>query len=754
MELDEWLSLMGEVVPLGELRSPEAGLLAFFLERYASDFATVVESRCGEGREFVIIDIETGRPQKSVYPIKRTERIGIGFAKGDVMPWVYMLRADFPDTPHQQLVLEGSPKAICIDDRPWSEAQLTWTPGELIHRILSWFSRAGRGELHDARQPLDPQMIGSPLSFIISRDLLRRAAELDLIAVHAPEHKQTLRVCSVKDVRDSLENLERICLTAYSVPPENMTRMKFAPNNLGSLVDMLEERGIDVVADLTEKFSDWLRDGESSMWRINSRFCAIVEMPIIAPDGSEQGGVDLRAFLSDQTVGKISVALGLAMEAGAQEGSKIGYVPQVMGQIDDAAVRNIPVLSAEVHYEFDRRLASDLAGRSQEDTRQAVIVGAGAIGSHVADCLMREGRFTWTVIDDDLLLPHNIGKHIGRRGDVTKGKAALLANWLSETIDSSTPAAKHIAANVMCNGDNRAQIDEVLGNADLIIDATASIVAERYIADHQAAARRASIFFNPAGNSGVILAEPADRGLTLRDLEAQYLGLITCDQRLEGHLNKPDGTFAYTGACRAITNMIPESCVMALSGLISAGLGKAVDQEEGIIRVWSMSNNGSVDVIETAPAPVQTFRAGDWKITIDQGLIDRIREMRHECLPKETGGVLTGVIDIPAKRIHLVDAGPAPEDSVSSVDGFVRGSAGVQEYLDRIQDQSAGQVRYIGEWHSHPPRTTTLPSPTDLVQLDWLASLFDMDTLPALMLLAGGSDMRLILSSWLPACSA
>ena len=71
----------------------------------------------------------------------------------------------------------------------------------------------------------------------------------------------------------------------------------------------------------------------------------------------------------------------------------------------------------------------------------------------------------------------------------------------------------------------------------------------------------------------------------------------------------------------------------------------------------------------------------------------------------------------------------------------------MQEYLDRIQDQSAGQVRYIGEWHSHPPRTTTLPSPTDLVQLDWLASLFDMDTLPALMLIAGESDMRLILAN-------
>ena len=105
------------------------------------------------------------------------------------------------------------PRAICIDDRIWSEARLTWTAAELIHRILSWFSRAARGDLHDPRQPLDPLIIGSPISFIIPRHVLRRAVALDLIGVHDPEHRQSLRVRRVEDAQAPMEQIEPICIS-------------------------------------------------------------------------------------------------------------------------------------------------------------------------------------------------------------------------------------------------------------------------------------------------------------------------------------------------------------------------------------------------------------------------------------------------------------------------------------------------------------------------------------------------------------
>jgi Prokaryotic homologs of the JAB domain len=118
--------------------------------------------------------------------------------------------------------------------------------------------------------------------------------------------------------------------------------------------------------------------------------------------------------------------------------------------------------------------------------------------------------------------------------------------------------------------------------------------------------------------------------------------------------------------------------------------------------------------------------------------------MRAARAPLETGGVLFGLVDIPTRSIHLVDASPAPPDSVEARDGFQRGLQGVDELLESVRHKTARQVRYIGEWHSHPPRMSARPSPIDARQLDWLAPLLEMDSMPALMLIAADRELGII----------
>lgn len=748
MDIEGWLSSFGDPVAPGALQSPDAAALVSFVARHAEHLASLIEVRAADDRELVVLHFHTGRPQESAYPIKRTERIGVRFTVGGAMPIIYVLRPDFPDTEHQQLTLEGFPRAICIDDRPWPEARLTWTPAELVHRTLTWFERAARGELHDARQPIDPVLLGSSLSFLMSRVLLEESAERDLVGVHNTEHRQTLRVEPAAQMKGPPENRERICVVAYRVPPERMTRMQFAPANLGSLADVLSSRGIDLIADLTARFSGWLEEGESAAWRLNSRLVVIVEMPIVSPRDEQQDGTDLRAYMADNAVGDIAVALGIALQAGQRdEGSNVGYVKAITNtRVDEAAVRGIEVQVAEVHYEFDRKLATQITGRLEADSRKAVMAGAGAIGSHVSDCLVREGRFLWTVIDDDYLLPHNLARHTGNLGDVTKNKARIVAEDISATIEGET-SARAIGQNIFAGPPHRDEIDGSLHDADLIIDATASVLAERFLSDHPASARRVSIFFNPTGTDAVLLAESADRSVKLRDLEAQYLGHTGRDARLAGHLATGERSFAYTGACRAVTNLIPESQVMTLSGLVAGGLGRAVDGPDGTIQIWSIGDEGGVSALTFSPESVTRMKAGDWTVVLDAGLMAHIMAMRQAKLPNETGGILFGVIDIPAKNIHIVDAGAAPPDSKETATGFTRGTVGVQEHIDGVSDRTRGQVRYVGEWHSHPPRASANPSMTDFVQIDWLATLFDMDTLPALMLIAGDTNASVILAN-------
>ena len=748
MPVEDWLANFGAPIAPSGLESLAAVALVTYVQRHATNIAKLIEARQGECCELAVFDFLTGIPQDTVYPIRLDERIGVRFAEVDAMPVVFMLRDDFPDTSHQFLTSEGAPRAICIDDRSWSEARLTWTPANLVHRILLWFTRAAYGELHDARQPLEPLIIGSHLSFFISRHVLHHAADHDLVAVHDPEHRQWLRVQPFQEKQVPQKQTEPICLFANTIAPQEMQRLAFAPNSLGSLADILVSRGVDLLDDLRERLFDLLWVQQPPAWRFKSRFAVILEMPIIAPSGAQQDGADLRAFITNQLVGDIAVELGIALPAELGEGSKVGYVKQLKPQevkLDN--IRKIEVQSADVHYEFDRKLATKLAGRKTEDNRKVVMVGAGAIGSHVADCLVREGRFRWTIIDCDHLLPHNLARHIASSTDIPKDKASFLADNLSTTLTDTEPIAVAIYANVMTKCTLRRCIDQALDEADLIIDATASIPTERYISDHAAVTRRASIFFNPAGNAAVLLLEPADRSLTLRDLEAQYLALILRESGLTAHLAPPAGTYAYTGACRAITNLIPHSRVMVLSGLVADGLAKATDLASATIKIWSLGKSGTVEIHEPIVTPAYGFMAGEWTVSIDQCLTTRILSMREAHLPKETGGVLTGIVDIPAKRIELVDAAPAPPDSKASASGFERGTSGVYEYLEQVSELTGDQVRYVGEWHSHPPRVPALPSPTDLSQIDWLAEIFKMDSLPTLMLIAADQCVSIIFAN-------
>jgi integrative and conjugative element protein (TIGR02256 family) len=144
---------------------------------------------------------------------------------------------------------------------------------------------------------------------------------------------------------------------------------------------------------------------------------------------------------------------------------------------------------------------------------------------------------------------------------------------------------------------------------------------------------------------------------------------------------------------------------------------------------------------------VWRYEAHGWIITIDAGLVQRIHAMRDARLPVETGGILFGAIDIPARRIHLVDARPAPPDSIEEQTGFVRGMVGVEEAMDEVRRKTAGQIRYIGEWHSHPPEASARPSSVDARQIDWLAALMGMDSMPALMVIAADSELAVIFAN-------
>jgi hypothetical protein len=356
MGVTSWLGTFTEKVDGAGFRIPTASAIASYMTRFAVQAGTLVEGWRRDGQELLVIDLQTGAPQRPFYDIRRIERVGILVGGEDTGPLVCMLRDDFPDTEHQHLVLEDCPATICIDDRPWAEARLTWTPAELIERVLSWFRRVARGELHDARQPLDPHIIGSSLSFIVARSVLD-AGPSDLVAQHDPDAPNILRVMPATGGPKPAS--EPIAIVTYRVSADRMRRLVRAPSTMLALITALRDRGIDLAADLARTLRAWLTEGAPAAWRLNGRFAVIVEMPVISPGGEQKQGMDHRAFVTAWSAADIAVALGLAQPAPAGVG-RVGYAP-IIGALpvpDEKALEAIEVQSAEVNLAFDADLAA------------------------------------------------------------------------------------------------------------------------------------------------------------------------------------------------------------------------------------------------------------------------------------------------------------------------------------------------------------------------------------------------------------
>jgi hypothetical protein len=741
----DWLETWGEAIDPANLSGSMAVRFRDFLLSQAEGLAIITGARRSgpaAENELLIIQARTNRPQRPAYPILREEPLGIFFTTDEsYAPSVLSLRADFPETPHQNWVPEGVPFSLCVDDRPWQEARPLYTPAELLHRIIKWFERAGRGGLHDPRQPLDPFFMAKGCHLVIPRNAFEGGAVRELEGF-APDLENQL-VVILRESRPQQPRQGSFTVIALSFEPRAMGRMRRAPTNLASLLHELAERDINLAEVLAARFTAWSAAGHHV--NFNTRLGLLLRMPIMGPDGKPTDTSDDVAFVTDVTVGEVGVALGFLGRSPDPRGAPYARLIQPEPR-DDNALAGMKLVSAAAHLEFDQQRALELAAGPKTTLHRVVQIGAGAIGSLAAETLARQGLgLHWTIIDPDYLLPHNLARHELTTPEVGTSKAVSLARRLAQL--RTDLRADAIIADVLKPGDRGNDVSMALQSADLVIDAAASVPVARWLSDQPTQARRVSIFFNPAGTAVVMLMESQDRTVDLRMLEAGYYGEVLRVSALENHLSQSIDAVPYAGACRAVTNRIPAARAQVLAGLASAAVMQAVNEPNSSLRVWTLSPDGSVSVHQGNMGRVRTNSVLDWTITLPHDLEAKILAMRTGGLPAETGGVLFGVVDLVARRIDLIEAWSAPADSKASETEFIRGTKGLRQGVEAAIARTLDQVRYVGEWHSHPRRASTNPSGKDLLQLGWLATTLSMDGCPGIMLIAGDTGVRLYLGS-------
>jgi Prokaryotic E2 family A/Prokaryotic homologs of the JAB domain len=737
--------MFGEVVDWDTLVLARVRAVARLVcEGDTQGFRFIEARRSTSGDETLIVNVHVDRPQQFVHPLKAVEPIALHFVAQTRAPAILSLRGDFPDVPHTNPGHRSDPVSLCIDDRPWDEAKLNWTPSDFLFRIQTWLAKTARGELHGDQRAPEPLFVAPGPVVIIDRNVVDAAqAGPTELAVHKPDGEVNREVLVATSPSVAFQGQRfGIALIALAAARRDMGPLRFPPRTLGELADELGE--IDLRGFLRGRILEWVsnsyaggrrpqRDPEQLGWQLG----LLVGFPVTKEGGSEIGILELRVFFSAATMAEVGVALG-CLDRGPG-----GIHGRLLTPADAASADSIKLVCGEVHYGLDRELATLVSSEPVTDERRVTLVGAGTVGSHVAANLAREGRFNWGVIDGDYLLPHNIPKHILPATAVGCSKAGGFAKSLDNTLGFLEQTTYLVADVLSVDAATKAAVQTMLGRADIIMDASASIAVSRFLSSTpETAARRVSFFFNSEGTDAVLQIEPANRSCSLRELEAQHYAMTAEDPDLDGHLRASQDNIAYSGACRQATNRMPESRAALLSASISLEIGRALKNEEGKIVVWR-TRDGRVDRVQDTAIGWRHLAVADWSVALSEQVVEFVAGRRRAALPAETGGVLLGVLDMEARSIHVGLAFDAPSDSKGDPSGFERGIAGLRSKIARATEASAGQLVYVGEWHSHPAGYAATPSIKDLLQLAELAELLDVNGVPALMAIVNDDGVRI-----------
>lgn len=750
LPLETWAA---DISASRDLRHADAKHLAELLEGERIPFAHLVECRRGANFDVVVAAVEVELVQHPVHDIRPVERLAFLFqeettADGMAAPEVLALRDDFPlDVPHLNLRAWDRPASLCLYDVPFRDVRAQWTPARFIGLVRQWLALTARGELHADDQPLEP-LLADGAGFIVLPSALLQTRSL-----HEGASDEVPALCRLSfsgrpELRGKPVLVAQLVPSGAELPAETQpwlaaavrTRPRThgvihrAPQTLADLHALLSAEGDDLLGTLKQGLANW----PHSRAVLDAQFVLVVIVPKMRVESGDVESVEPWAFFSDKTVYEVGESLGVWTKD--PEGRLAPLLPFLPN--DSKGGVDVRVELAHAFVSLTRSDAASLNGRDAPDDREIVAIGGGALGSQVMLNAARSAFGRWTVIDDDVLLPHNLARHALPAHAVGFPKATAVAITANELTDGEHHRA--VEYDVLRAGQNAKTVAEVLGQADLITDLSASVTVARALArDIKASARRVSVFISPSGDDLTLLAEDVGRTIPLDALEMQYYRAVARRPDLRTTLQAAQSRHRYGRSCRDISVQMPQSMVAMYAGLAVRALEHTVDSPDARLRVWRVDPELlAVHAIDVPVAQTTTcVLPNAWTVVTDDFVLGRLAELRASALPNETGGVLVGAVDLVRRIVYVVDTVPSPNDSHEYPTSYVRGVAGLNQAVEEIESLTAGQLHYIGEWHSHPVGYPCLPSIDDRTLFAWMSEAMTDHGLPPLMLIVGDGGL-------------
>lgn len=697
---------------------------------YAQVIRTV---KLGKGEALIFtVDVERGQHVKN--DIRYKEHVCALFNADDSgMPKVLTLREDFPHMLHQNQEHYDKPKSLCLYDIPYHELKLSWTALVFLERIRSWLSSASLGTLHQDDQQLEPFILGIGGHFILPPDFEeKKTLYVELVSTAQGRYNVVAYHDKKKITRPNTLTFTTLVIVSSPIEHGVVNRL---PQTLFQLSEILSSLNIDLSKTIKSKVDSLMRSANPG--ELENKLLILCKFPIISAKGKNPSLFDYHVFISNDSIKDIAKKLCLI---GSVENSKqvFSLIPSCY---DWTQSNEITISQLKPFTSFTRELARVQNGISSGPKDiSSVMIGLGAIGSNLLMNFARKGFSSWALVDNDILLPHNLARHNLKSG-ICEAKSILVSTRSNHLLNDPN-YSKSLVENFMLNHSD--ELSEALSNAELIVDCSASIAVERKLAfNTNVKCKCISVFLNPSGTDLVILSTDKGNLITLDLLEMQYYRELINNEDLSEHMNDSELGNRYGTSCRDISSIISNDHVTLHSSIASSYIQSANNSTKADINIWSIDNiNLSVGNTKVPCFDKESVEVGNLKIIFDSHLKEKIYSLRQTELPNETGGVLIGSLDQQRNIIYVIDTILAPSDSDSSAVSFNRGIDGLESELNRIKKITGNNLYYVGEWHSHPNGASLNMSEDDIRHLNWLSDHSKMIGYSLLSLIVGLDEFK------------
>ena len=660
--------LRGSVINGDQLKHPRAK--AIYRAACIHDHVEVVQCVRNSALD-EIITIKSTRlqiPEYPDYPIRTEEEVAIICRKqDDSWPEVYALREDFPlGLPHSNAKPYKRPVSMCVVDYSFYDVRLQFSAYDFICSIQNWFEKNSIGELHEANRPIE--------IFMAPDGVCVQKGELDFAKSYVQLKKITefTATFNFADRADATHSYLTV-LAEQSIA----TSMVYKPRTLGELADIIKLVNIHSLIPYVAREC-------ACMHTLINNYPLLL---IVSTNQKRANGNDIRygLFIVDINVTPRSI---------------VQHALKSSPESHNEWLRSLPIKLYEYRDGISRELNRIVNG-TPVSINHLTIIGTGTLGSNLIDHFIRKGVCErMMIVDNDYYLPHNYGRHMLPAGNIMEKKTIAMKKLYSDVENQHITPLFRDACKLTDN--EQAQF---YGDADLIVDASTIIAVERHLAKDISVknGRCCSIFLNPQGRDLVLLMEDSNRKHRLDLLEMSYYSELLRNESLENHLNVPDQQSTSTFSCRSESNIMDYDDVGVLASIASREIQRHYQEQDAVAEIWRINKpEGDVLKVTVSIDEWNAYKIDDVTVYVSKSLQEAMNKERMEWKDLETGGCLCGCYDRDRRIIYVFAQIPAPEDSKHESAAFERGTKGLNEAKQLIAKRTYYQVRYLGEWHSHP----------------------------------------------------